>query len=232
MKILDRLSNLIRSNVNAAIDGLSDPGKEIDLLIEQMEDEAKKARIAVRDQIVQEKRCQKRVDEIYRGVQKWQEHAERAVHAGDDELAREALRRKDEVEKQLEEAEKVLAEQSHQVARMTAQLKQNDEKIADIKRRKGMLKERARQSRKAIAREGEGDAFSRFDELVSQIEMNEHQAAAMAELAAEPMQQDRDVQTAERFDRLLAGAKSEKDRELDDRLAELKARLDKKDAGA
>ena len=93
MSILGRLSNLIKSNLNSAVDKLSDPAKEVDLLITEMEEELVKLRGELRDALVQEKLAQKRVDEAYRNVQKWQEHAERAVRAGEDDLAKEALMR-------------------------------------------------------------------------------------------------------------------------------------------
>jgi phage shock protein A len=227
MKILHRLSNLLKSNLNAAIDSLSDPGKEIDLLIGQMEDEARSARVALRDQIAQEKVAQKRVDEAYRSVDRWREHAERAVQAGDDDLAKEALRRQQEAERQHEEAEKQLAEQSRLVVQLTERIRENDRKIAEIKGRKETLKARARATKQALS--PEGDAFSRFDQLVSQIEMTEHQADAMADMAKDPTlappQSRKDQETDEKFDRLLPG---KSDRELEDRLAALKAKLDKK----
>lgn len=251
MSLLSRIGNLFKSNLNAAIDSLSDPAKEIDLLVAEMEDEAKKARLSLRDCLAREKMAQKKVDEAFRNVQRWQEHAERAVTAGDDDLAREALRRRDDAERQLEDAERALAEQAQVVARMTEQLRRNDAKIAEIKSRKETLKARARQSKQAL--NPEGDAFTRFDALVNDLEFKEHQAEAMAEIAstaaADPAAE---AALEERFNRLLpqkasaqpaGGAdgssaalaprplKSPKEQELDDRLAALKAKLDKKDPG-
>jgi phage shock protein A len=242
MSILGRFSNLIKSNLNAAVDKLSDPAKEVDLLIEEMEEELKKLRLELRDQLAREKLAQKKVDEEYRGVQKWQDHAERAVQAGDDELAKEALRRRDEMEAKLAAAEKTLAEHSQLTAKVAAQLKAGDQKLTEVKGRREALKARARAAKQSA--NPEGTAFDRFNSLVSQIESQEEQAAAMAELAPElhpGVQDDKDRQTSERFDRLLAsggagpgsgaGLKSEKDQELDARLAALKAKLDKRSSG-
>ncbi len=229
MSILSRLSNLVRSNLNAAIDKVSDPGKEIDLLVEQMQEESRRSRLEVRNQLAQEKLAQRRVDEHYRNAQKWQEHAERAVRGNDDELAREALRRREEVEVKLQEAEQLLATQSHLTVKLTEQIRINDRKIAEIKSKKETLKARARASKQALSIEG--SAFDRFDQLASQIELSEVQAEAMVELAGDH-NGDADRKTTERFDHLLSGASGGKERELDDRLAELKARLDKKGQGA
>lgn len=242
MSILGRFSNLIKSNLNAAVDKLSDPAKEVDLLIEEMEDELKKLRLELRDQLAREKLAQKKVDEEYRAVQKWQEHAERAVQAGDDELAKEALRRRDEMEVKLAAVEKTLAEHSQLTAKLAAQLKAGDHKLVEVKGKREPLKARARAAKQAA--NPDGTAFDRFNSLVSQIESQEEQAQAMAELLPElhpAVQDEKDRQTSERFDRLLgtgpgAGAgtgplRSEKDQELDARLAALKAKLDKRPSG-
>lgn len=239
MSILGRLSNLIKSNLNSAVDKLSDPAKEIDLLIEEMEEELKKLRLELRDQLAREKLTQKKVDEEYRAVQKWQEHAERAVQAGDDELAKEALRRRDEQEVKLGAMEKTLAEHSQLTAKLAAQLKSGDQKLTEVKGKREALKARARAAKQAA--NPDGTAFDRFNSLVSQIESQEEQAQAMAELLPEMhqgVQDDKDRQTSERFDRLLgsggSGAlagRSEKDQELDARLASLKAKLDKRPSG-
>lgn len=240
MSILGRLSNLIKSNLNSAVDKLSDPAKEVDLLIEEMEDELKKLRLELRDQLAREKLTQKKVDEEYRAVQKWQEHAERAVQAGDDELAKEALRRRDEMEARLNAVEKTLAEHSQLTAKLAAQLKAGDHKLTEVKGKREALKARARAAKQAA--NPEGTAFDRFNSLVSQIESQEEQAQAMAELLPEMhqgLQDDKDRQTSERFDRLLgSGAaagggagRSEKDQELDARLAAIKAKLDKQPSG-
>ena len=240
MSILGRFSNLIKSNLNAAVDKLSDPAKEVDLLIEEMEDELKKLRLELRDQLAREKLAQKKVDEEYRAVQKWQEHAERAVQAGDDELAKEALRRRDEMEVKLAAVEKTLAEHSQLTAKLAAQLKAGDQKLIEVKGKREPLKARARAAKQAA--NPDGTAFDRFNSLVSQIESQEEQAQAMAELLPEMhqgLQDDKDRQTSERFDRLLAAGpaassgagRSEKDQELDARLAAIKAKLDKQPSG-
>ena len=236
MSILGRLSNLIKSNLNSAVDKLSDPAKEVDLLITEMEEELVKLRGELRDAMVQEKLAQKRVDEAYRGVQKWQEHAERAVQAGEDDLAKEALMRQADTEQKLQAAESTLAEHSRIVAKLHADLRSGEAKLTEIKGKREALKSRARAAHKQAG--GEGSAFDRFNTLVSEIEDKEHQAEAMAELEPElrsAVQEDRDRQTSARFDRLLgpgsggaAGAGTAgKDDEISVRLRSLKAKLDK-----
>ena len=44
MSILDRLSTLVKANVNDVIDKMQDPGKELDQLVRDMEESVVKAR--------------------------------------------------------------------------------------------------------------------------------------------------------------------------------------------
>src|ERR1700759_1198604 len=98
MGILDRISRLVSSNVNSAIDKMSDPGKEIDQLVIDMEAQLKKARQEVQTALATEKRQRMRAEALYKSATEWEERAERAVRAGDDNLAREALKRKGEID--------------------------------------------------------------------------------------------------------------------------------------
>jgi phage shock protein A len=252
MSIFSRLSNVFKSNLNAAIDKVSDPAKEIDYLVDEMDEEIKKLRLELRDALVQEKMAQKRVDEAFRGVQKWQDHAERAVRAGDDELAKEALLRQSESEGKLAALENTLAEHSRVVAKLQDELRLGEEKLTEIRGKREVLKARARSAKKEV--EKDDSAFGRFNRLVDEIEEKEHQAEAMAELdptLRAASQSDRDRQTEARFSHLLergdgsgqtetnpGGALvltgknkgrglSEKDRAMEARLAALKAKLDK-----
>ncbi len=224
MKILSRISQLFRSNVNAALDRMSDPAKEIEHLIVEMEDELKKARIELRDQLAQVKLQEKRVDECRRNVQRYQEHAKRAVQAGDDNLALEALRHLKLAEEKAAEAERTLSEQSNFAAKMVDQIRQNDTKFAQIRARKETLKTQAKMGKQQLS--SHESAFDRFEHLASQIELNEHQVEAMAEVAS-LSQPDKDRTTHERFDRLL-GAGQEEELELEHRLQALKASMNPK----
>ena len=93
MGILDRVSTLVKSNVNDLIDRMQDPGKEIDQLVLDMEDSVRQARGEVAVCMAEEKRLAKQIEGLDAEAKSWQEHAARAVQAGDDALAKEALRR-------------------------------------------------------------------------------------------------------------------------------------------
>src|SRR3954468_10864067 len=111
MGILGRISTLIKSNLNSAVDKMSDPGKQIDQLVIEMEDNQRKARGEVQATLAIEKRHRQKAEALAKSVEEWQARAERAVTAGDDGLAKEALKRSGEVQAELDETLHALKEQ-------------------------------------------------------------------------------------------------------------------------
>src|SRR5881227_1110242 len=100
MGILGRLSTLIKSNVNGAIDSMQDPAKGIDQMVRDMDESAREARTEVARAIAEEKRLNRRIGDLEGEIAEWQKRAELAVRGGEDDLAKEALKRK--VEKEAE----------------------------------------------------------------------------------------------------------------------------------
>lgn len=221
MGILDRISRLVSSNVNAAIDKMSDPGKEIDQLVIEMEQQLKKARGEVQTALAQEKRHRQKAEALAKSSREWEERAERAVRAGDDNLAREALARKQQVDAEGRDATQALAESQAYAEKLTAALKQLEQRITEVKGRKETLKAKARAS-KGRNPLGTG-AFDEFDRLHGKIDAVDAEAELDEELAAlrHEDQKSRDVE--KKLEDLA------KNKDLDDRLAALKAKIDKKE---
>ena len=116
-------------------------------MVLDMEDSARQARAEVAQCMAEEKRLTKRVEQLAGEISTWEEHAMRAVKAGDDALAREALKRKAEKEADRIEAEKTLNDQRSYVDQLTAGLKALDARVKEVKMRQGTLREKARASK-------------------------------------------------------------------------------------
>ena len=108
MGIFDRMGKVISSNVNALLDKAEDPGKSVDLLVDEMKDQVKNARKELVDGIAAEKVLRKKVEEADVEVEKWDRRAELALRAEDEKLARESLLQKKRV---VSEATKASAEE-------------------------------------------------------------------------------------------------------------------------
>src|SRR5258708_31812314 len=120
MGILGRLSSLIKSNVNDAIDAMQDPAKEIDQMVRDMEDSARQARAEVASCMAGEKQLQKRIESLATEARSWEDRAAMAVRSGDDALAKEALMRKGQKDAEKAQAEKSFQKQQVYVAQLTA----------------------------------------------------------------------------------------------------------------
>lgn len=221
MGILSRISRLVSSNVNSAIDKMADPGKEIDQLVIDMEQQLRAARQEVHAALATEKRQRARAEELAKKSKEWEERAERAVRASDDNLAREALKRKADIDAEGGEAVRGLDESIAYAEKLTQSLKQLEQRITEVKLRKETLKAKARASK---GRNPLGSsALDEFDRLHGKVDAIDAEAELDEELAK---LKHEDAQSRE-VERKLA--ELEKGNELDDRLAALKAKMEKKD---
>ena len=216
MGILGRLSTLIKSNVNDAIDGMQDPAKGIDQMVRDMEDSARQARTEVATCLGEEKRLQKRIEVIDGEVKAWTDKAELAVRAGDDALAKEALRRRGEKEAERAETQKSLQEQGVYVDQLATALKALEARVKDVKLRQGTLREKARAAKGVSPLSGKTSAFDDFERMSSKIDTVEAEAGLADELEGRTAAS---VAAERKLDALAAGSS------VDDALAALKKKL-------
>jgi len=218
MGILGRINRVIKSNVNQLVDRMTDPAKEIDLLITEMEEGLKTARDEVISATATSKRAEKGCARAQEECDRWQGRAEQAVRAGDDGLAREALSQKMAADDELRRAEEGLATQRAYVAQLKDALRALETRLSEVKARRGTLKQRAR----AVKEGGDkgipgAKAFQDFDRLEARIEAMEETTELSASMDA------RDAETAARFSKL---ERSAEDPEIEDELAALKRRME------
>ena len=216
MGILGRVSTLIKSNVNDLIDGMQDPGKEIDQMVRDMEDSAREARVEVARCMADEKRLQMRLGALASEAQTWEDRAATAVRAGDDALAREALARKRATEAEQAETKKALQEQSVYVDQLTSGLKSLEARVKEVQLRQGTLREKARASKRGGGLGGAASSFDDFERMSSRIDAVEAEASLGDELggrAAAALETDRKLAA-------LGGTSA-----VDDALADLKKKL-------
>src|SRR5262252_7099036 len=137
MGILSRMSTFVKSNVNDLISRMTDPGKEVDLLIDEMEESARKARQEVKTCMAEEKRLGQLAVKQRQEAADWERRAMQAVKQGDDRLAREALARKGDAEAQAAATDKAALDQRGYVDQLLASLKALDQRVSEVKARRG-----------------------------------------------------------------------------------------------
>jgi phage shock protein A len=166
--------------------------------------------------MAEEKRLQKRVTDLEGEAADWVKRAETAVKAGDDALAREALKRKAEKDVERGETEKALQEQGVYADQLTQAMKALEARLKDIKLRQGTLRAKARANKKGAPLSPRTSAFDDFDRMAGKIDAVEAEATLDEQLGG----QTAESAAAERKLNEMASQSS-----VDDALAELKKKL-------
>src|SRR5699024_3897824 len=91
--ILDRVSMLVRSNINDLLDRAENPEKALDQVIRDMASAINQAKGQVAETIAQKNLVEEDLNEDRKLAEEWRRKAELAVRRNADDLAREALRR-------------------------------------------------------------------------------------------------------------------------------------------
>src|SRR5207237_8467075 len=92
--LLDRVSTLVRANLNDLLDRAEDPEKVIKQLLIDMNNQLIQVKTQVAASIADEKRLYQRYQENKEKADEWERKAGLAVDKGNDELAKEALSRR------------------------------------------------------------------------------------------------------------------------------------------
>ncbi|HLU66350.1 MAG TPA: PspA/IM30 family protein [Kofleriaceae bacterium] len=223
MGIFSRLGTLIKSNINDLISRAEDPEKMLNQVLLEMQQQLVEAKKAVAVAIADEKRLQKQYNAELDKAKEWERKAMLAVRAGDDNLARQALVRKQEHENISSQFQQQWIAQKAAVDKLKDALRLLANKIEEAKRKKNILvarKKRAEAQRQiASTMQGLGDtsAFDTFDRMAEKINLLEAEAEAGAELAGEISGDTLES----RFLQLESGGHGSED----EALAELKAKM-------
>lgn len=194
MGILDRLSRLVRANINDMLDRAEDPELMLDQILRDMESNIQLARGQVASMIAQEKELQGDLDEVQDLSGQWEEKARRAVQAGKDDLAREALRRKHDNDESANLYQQQLSTQSQTLERMKSQLSALESKYQSTLSHRDALIARQRRA-KATQRVAETvssfspmDPSAELDRIERKIRSNEARAEATIEMQDESLE--------------------------------------------
>ncbi len=191
MGIMDRLSRLLQANVNDLIDQAEDPEKMIDQILRDMQENMRTARAQVAAMIAQEKELEADLNETRQLAAEWGRKAQRAVEAGKDDLAREALRRKKDNDENARVYEQQLQAQEQAVEKLKTQLRQLEAKYqaASSQRDALIARQRRAQAQQQVAQSvtvfSPLDPGSELERMERRIRGVEAQALAAIEVGDE-----------------------------------------------
>ena len=147
MGVMERLSTLIRANINDMLDGAEDTEIMLSQILRDMESEINKARSQVADMMAQERLFRDDLKAEQEKASHMEERAEHYVRRGDDMMAKEALKRKSDSDANIQVIQQQLDAQSEMVSRLRSQLDTLQEKYQQAMSNRDALLARYRRAK-------------------------------------------------------------------------------------
>ncbi|MFC4427600.1 PspA/IM30 family protein [Deinococcus navajonensis] len=218
MTILDRLSRLLRANVNDMISKAEDPGKIIDQSLRDMRAAYTEARSEVAEAMSQNAKLEREANTNRKLASEYEKKAEEALRGGSEDLAREALRRAQNHKDLAAGFDEQRAIQTNTVDQLRTQLRALEAKIDEMESKKTLLAARQKTAQAGATLDRvsgfgkAGGAMDAFNEMEQKVASMEDRNKAMSDLRRE---NDFDAQLRDLG----------RDKDVDDALAALKARV-------
>ncbi|RMF90103.1 MAG: PspA/IM30 family protein [Nitrospinota bacterium] len=222
MGIFDRITTVIKSNINDLINRAEDPEKMLNQMMIDLREQLAQAKREVAVAIADEKRLQKLYEAEADQAAQWEKRAMLAVEKGDDALAREALTRKKEHENLANQYKKQWEQQKASTENLKNALRTLNRKIEEASRKKNLLVARQKRAKaqkhihETMSRLADTSAFETFDRMAAKVDQMEAEAEAAVEIEADLGGEDLE----KRFAELETGS-------VDAELAALKAKMGK-----
>jgi phage shock protein A len=176
MGIFSRFSDIINSNINSILDKAEDPEKMVRLIIQEMEETLVEVRTQSAKLIADKKELGRRTSRLQREAEEWERKAEVALSKDREDLARAALKEKNEalsaaatVAADLEQIEMNLGKLSDDIALL-------QQKLIDAKVRQKSIVVRSKTARSRLGVQRQlhdvnlDEAMSRFERYERKID--------------------------------------------------------------
>jgi phage shock protein A len=217
MALLERVSTLVRANLNDLIDKAEHPEKMIKQVILDMQNQLLQVKtqvaIAIADQHLLEKKQKENEDH----VAEWMRKAELAVDKKQDDLARAALQRVESYRELSEGFAQQVSDQKVQVENLKTALRQLEQKLAEAQAKADLLIAQHRRAR-AVGKAsdakmagGNGASANAFDRMKRKVAGEAALSQAKSELAADDMESRlAALEKEDRIEQLLAELKTKR----------------------
>ena len=140
MGLMSRMSTIFKSKVNSALDSVEDPRQTLDYSYERQMELLQKVKRSLADAVTSRKQIELQKVRLESDAQKYQTEAEAALKAGREDLAREALERKQSLLAQGQGLDAQIADLQQQEDKMAETARRLETKIASFRAQKEVLK--------------------------------------------------------------------------------------------
>jgi phage shock protein A len=140
MGLISRVTNLFRVRANAALDKIEDPGQVMDYSYTKQLEQLQQLRHSIADVVTQEKRLEMQQNQLKASANKLDGQARQALQANREDLARQALQRKETVLGQLNGYEQQIAQLKEQEERLLTMERTVSARVETFRTQKEMVK--------------------------------------------------------------------------------------------
>ncbi|KAF8642772.1 hypothetical protein HU200_054174 [Digitaria exilis] len=192
--LFDRLSRVVKSYANAVLSTFEDPEKILDQAVLEMNDDLTKMRQATAQVLASQKRLENKYKAAEQASDDWYRRAQLALQKGDEDLAREALKRRKSYADNASSLKAQLDQQRGVVDNLISNTKLLESKIAEAKQKKDTLKARAQSAKTAtkvsemLGNVNTSSALSAFEKMEEKVMAMESQAEALGQLATDDLE--------------------------------------------
>ena len=224
MNLFDRFARVAKSNLNNILQNLEDPEKIMNQAVEDMQADLVKIRQSYAEVTATQRRLLKQKEQADALAEDWYSRAQLALQSNKEDLAREALSRRQQNVEASKSLEVQINDQAASIDKLYEGMQMLEAKILEAKSKKEQMVARARTAQSTqkvndmlggITGKSSMDAFKRMEEKVEALE-------AAAEVSAEMGQNalPGGASSIEREFALLEGKSA-----VDDELAKMKGLL-------
>ena len=189
MAIFERVSDLVRANINDLIDKAENPEKMVKQIIIDMEDQLRKATQGFGTAMGSLNQVKKQLETAQEQSNVWQNKAKTCLEQGNEELARQALENKVKQDKMVAQYQEMATSMETQVNDIKSQIDMLKEKLEEARSKQAMLVARSQmadaksQMSKTLGNMDSKSAFAKMDKMEQKIEQKEAQADAYSEVS-------------------------------------------------
>jgi len=187
MNLFDRFTRVAKSNLNNILKNLEDPEKIMNQAVEDMQADLVKVRQSYAEITATQRRLMKQKEQAESLANDWYSRAQLALQKGNEELAREALSRRQQQVETMNGLQSQLDAQTSAMDKLYDGMKELESRIMEARAKKEQMIARARTAQSTqkvndmlsgITGKTSMDAFKRMEEKVEALE-------AAAEVSAE-----------------------------------------------
>ena len=189
MAIFERISDLVRANINDLLDKAEDPEKMVKQIIIDMEDQIRKSTQSLGTAMGSLNQVKKQLENAQEQSNNWQAKAKTCLEQGNEDLAKQALENKVKQDKMVAQYQEMVTSMEAQVNEIKSQIDIMKQKLEEARSKQAMLSARSQmadaktQMSKTLGNMDTKSAFAKMDKMEQKIEQKEAQADAIANVS-------------------------------------------------